>query len=115
MLAMMGATMFVTAPLLAIGGIIMAVRQDVGLSWMIGVSVPALLIVAAFIIGRMVPLFRSYQGKLDTVNRVMREQLTGVRVVRAFVRERIEEARFRDANTDIMVVGRKIGSLFVLL
>src|SRR5690606_6751578 len=76
MLAMMGATMFVTAPLLAIGGIIMAVRQDVGLSWMIGVSVPALLIVAAFIIGRMVPLFRSYQGKLDTVNRVMREQLT---------------------------------------
>jgi len=63
----------------------------------------------------MVPLFRSYQGKLDNVNRIMREQLTGVRVVRAFVRERIEEERFRGANTDIMVVGRKVGSLFVLL
>ncbi|GAA5146469.1 ABC transporter ATP-binding protein [Microbacterium pseudoresistens] len=115
MLAMMGATMFVTAPLLAIGGIIMAVRQDVGLSWLIAVSVPVLLILAALVIGRMVPLFRRFQAKLDTVNRVMREQLTGVRVVRAFVRERIEEERFRDANTDIMIVGRKVGSLFVLL
>ncbi|RLK52862.1 ABC transporter ATP-binding protein [Microbacterium telephonicum] len=115
MLAMMGATMLVTAPLLAIGGIIMAVQQDVGLSWLIAVSVPALLVVAVIIVGRMVPLFRSYQVKLDNVNRVMREQLTGVRVVRAFVRERIEEGRFRVANTDIMVVGRKVGSLFVLM
>ncbi|WP_067195478.1 ABC transporter ATP-binding protein [Microbacterium sp. XT11] len=115
MLAMMGATMFVTAPLLAIGGIIMAVQTNVGLSWLIAVSVPVLLIVAGIIIGRMVPLFRKYQSKLDAVNRVMREQLTGVRVVRAFVRERIEEERFREANTDIMVVGRNVGSLFVLL
>ena len=115
MLAMMGATMLVSAPLLAIGGIFMALQQDVGLSWLIGVSVPALLIAAGLIIARMVPLFRSYQSKLDAVNRVMREQLTGVRVVRAFVRERIEEERFREANTDIMVVGRKVGSLFVLL
>ncbi|GAA2910796.1 ATP-binding cassette subfamily B protein [Microbacterium keratanolyticum] len=115
MLAMMGATMFVTAPLLAIGGIIMAVQTNVGLSWLIAVSVPALLIVAVIIIGRMVPLFRSNQKKLDSVNRIMREQLTGVRVVRAFVRERIEEDRFRDANTDLMILGRKIGSLFVLL
>lgn len=115
MLAMMGATMFVTAPLLAIGGIIMAVQTNVGLSWLIAVSVPALLIVAVIIIGRMVPLFRSNQKKLDSVNRIMREQLTGVRVVRAFVREHIEEDRFRDANTDLMILGRKIGSLFVLL
>jgi ATP-binding cassette, subfamily B, multidrug efflux pump len=115
MLAMMGATMLVTAPLLAIGGIIMALQQDVGLSWLIGVSVPALLIIGVVIISRMVPLFRSYQVKLDNVNRIMREQLTGVRVVRAFVRERIEEERFRGANTDIMVVGRKVGSLFVLM
>jgi ATP-binding cassette subfamily B protein len=63
----------------------------------------------------MVPLFRQFQTKLDAVNRIMREQLTGVRVVRAFVREDIEEERFRGANTDIMVVGRKVGSLFVLL
>ncbi|KJL22025.1 ABC transporter ATP-binding protein [Microbacterium azadirachtae] len=115
MLAMMGSTMFVTAPLLAIGGIVMAVQTNLQLSWLIAVSVPVLLIVAGIIIGRMVPLFRSYQGKLDNVNRIMREQLTGVRVVRAFVRERIEEERFRGANTDIMVVGRNVGSLFVLL
>jgi len=115
MLAMMGATMFVTAPLLAIGGIIMAVQQDVGLSWLIGVSVPVLLVVAVLVIARMVPLFRKNQGKLDAINRVMREQLTGVRVVRAFVRERVEEERFRETNTDLMVLGRKIGSLFVLL
>ncbi len=115
MLAMMGATMFVTAPLRAIGGIIMAVQTDLGLSWLIAVSVPVLLVVAVLIIGRMVPLFRLNQRKLDAVNRIMREQLTGVRVVRAFVRERIEEERFRGANTDIMIVGRKIGSLFVLL
>ncbi|GGR13820.1 ABC transporter ATP-binding protein [Agromyces mediolanus] len=115
MLAMMAATFLVTAPLLAIGGIIMALQQDVGLSWIIGVAVPTLLVLAALVIGRMVPLFRSYQRKLDGVNRVMREQLTGIRVIRAFVREPIEEERFREANTDIMVVGRKVGSLFVLL
>jgi ATP-binding cassette subfamily B multidrug efflux pump len=115
MLAMMGATMFVTAPLLAIGGIIMAVQQDVGLSWLIAISVPLLLIAAAIIIGQMVPLFRRNQGKLDAINRIMREQLTGVRVVRAFVRERVEEERFRETNTDLMKIGRNIGSLFVLL
>ena len=107
--------MLVTAPLLAIGGIIMALQQDVGLSWLIAVAVPTLLVIVVLIISRMVPLFRSFQKKLDDVNRIMREQLTGVRVVRAFVREDIEEERFRGANTDIMVVGRKVGSLFVLL
>ncbi|SFR83846.1 ATP-binding cassette, subfamily B [Agromyces sp. CF514] len=115
MLAMMGATMLVTAPILAIGGIWFALQQDVGLGWIIAVAVPTLLVIAVLIISRMVPLFRSYQHKLDNVNLIMREQLTGVRVVRAFVREPIEEERFRGANTDIMVVGRKVGSLFVLL
>ncbi|MFF2371739.1 ABC transporter ATP-binding protein [Agromyces sp. NPDC058110] len=115
MLAMMGATMLVTAPILAIGGIWFALQQDVSLGWIIAVAVPTLLIIAVLIISRMVPLFRSYQHKLDNVNLIMREQLTGVRVVRAFVREPIEEERFRGANTDIMVVGRKVGSLFVLL
>ncbi|WP_345752940.1 ABC transporter ATP-binding protein [Microbacterium rhizophilus] len=115
MLAMMGATMLVQAPMLAIGGIIMAIRQDVGLSWIIGVAVPVLLVLMGLIIWRMVPLFRSYQTRLDAVNRVMREQLTGVRVVRAFVREPIEEQRFGAANDDIAAVGRKVGSLFVLM
>jgi ATP-binding cassette subfamily B protein len=115
MLAMMGSTMLVTAPLLAIGGVIMALRQDVGLGWLIAVAVPILLVFVLLIVSRMVPLFRQFQKKLDAVNRVLREQLTGVRVVRAFVREDIEEERFGVANTDIMVVGRKVGSLFVLL
>ncbi len=115
MLAMMGATMLVQAPLMAIGGIIMALRQDVGLSWLIAVAVPILLVFALFIISRMVPAFRKYQGKLDAVNLVLREQLTGVRVVRAFVRERIEEERFREANDGILKIGRWIGSLFVVL
>ncbi|MBD3942145.1 ABC transporter ATP-binding protein [Microbacterium sp. NEAU-LLC] len=115
MLAMMGATFLVTAPLLAVGGIILAIQQSANLAWIIAVAVPVLLIVAIIIISRMVPLFRSWQGKLDNVNRIMREQLTGIRVIRAFVREPIEEERFREANTDIMIVGRKVGSLFVLL
>ncbi|GAA1814853.1 ABC transporter ATP-binding protein [Agromyces neolithicus] len=115
MLAMMGGTFLVTAPILAIGGIFFALQEDVGLGWIIAVAVPTLLIIAVLIISRMVPLFRSYQKKLDNVNRIMREQLTGIRVVRAFVREPIEEERFGEANTDIMVVGRKVGSLFVLL
>ena len=111
----MSATMLVMAPMMAIGGIIMALRQDVGLSWILGVSIPVLLVLAAAVIARMVPLFRRYQTRIDAVNRVMREQLTGVRVVRAFVRETIEEKRFRKANTDIYVVGRNVGSMFVLL
>jgi ATP-binding cassette, subfamily B, multidrug efflux pump len=115
MLAMMGATFLVSAPLLAIGGVVLAIEQAASLAWIIAVAVPVLLVVAGLLIARMVPLFRSYQGKLDGVNRVMREQLTGIRVIRAFVREPIEEERFRGANTDIMVVGRKVGSLFVVL
>ncbi|WP_019181405.1 ABC transporter ATP-binding protein [Microbacterium yannicii] len=115
MLTMMGATFLVSAPLLAIGGVVLAIEQAASLAWIIAVAVPVLLVVAGLLIARMVPLFRSYQGKLDGVNRVMREQLTGIRVIRAFVREPIEEERFRGANTDIMVVGRKVGSLFVVL
>ena len=115
MLAMMGATMLVSAPLLAIGGVIMALRQDIGLSWIIAVAVPVLLVIAVLIVSQMVPLFRSFQKRLDAVNRIMREQLTGIRVVRAFVREPIEEDRFREANTHIMNIGRRVGSLFVLL
>jgi ATP-binding cassette subfamily B protein len=115
MLAMTGATMLVSAPLLAIGGIIMALRQDVGLSWLIWASVGTILVVASFVILLMVPLFRLYQKRLDAVNRILREQLTGIRVVRAFVREAIEEGRFRVANTDIMDVGRRVGTLFITL
>ena len=115
MLVMMGATMLVTAPVMAVGGIIMAVTRAPGLSWLIGVSVPVLLVAVGGIVGRMLPLFRSYQDRLDAINRVMREQLTGIRVIRAFVREQAERQRFEGANTDIAWVGERVGRLFVLL
>lgn len=115
MLAMTGATMLVSAPLMAVGGIIMALQQDVALSWLIWASVLVILVVAGLVISRMVPLFRTYQKRLDAVNRVLREQLTGIRVVRAFVREPIEEQRFSVANRDIMDVGRRVGTLFITL
>ena len=115
MLVMMSATMLVTAPVMAVGGIVMAVTRAPGLSWLIGVSVPVLLVAVGIIVSRMLPLFRSYQDKLDAINRVMREQLTGIRVIRAFVREEAETERFEDANTDIARVGERVGQLFVLL
>ena len=115
MLVMMSATMLVTAPFMALGGIFMAVTRAPGLSWLIGVSVPVLLVAVGLIVGRMLPLFRSYQDRLDAINRVMREQLTGIRVIRAFVREGAETERFEEANTDIARVGERVGQLFVLL
>ena len=115
MLVMMSATMLVTAPVMAVGGIVMAVTRAPGLSWLIGLSVPVLLVAVGLIVSRMLPLFRSYQDKLDAINRVMREQLTGIRVIRAFVREEAETERFEDANADIARVGERVGQLFVLL
>ncbi len=113
-LVLMGATMMVAAPMLAIGGVIMAVRQDVQLSWLIAVAVPALMIGVGLIITRMVPLFRKMQKRIDTVNRVLREQLTGIRVVRAFVREDIETARFGQANDDVTDTALRAGRLMAL-
>jgi ATP-binding cassette subfamily B protein len=113
-LVLMAATMMVAAPMLAIGGVIMAVRQDVQLSWLIAVAVPALLIGVGLIVTRMVPLFRKMQKRIDTVNRVLREQLTGIRVVRAFVREDIETARFAQANEDVTDTALRAGRLMAL-
>ncbi|MDR6416369.1 ABC transporter ATP-binding protein [Pseudarthrobacter sulfonivorans] len=113
-LVLMGATMMVAAPMLAIGGVIMAVRQDLQLSWLIAVAVPALMIGVGLIITRMVPLFRKMQKRIDTVNRVLREQLTGIRVVRAFVREDIETARFAQANDDVTDTALRAGRLMAL-
>ncbi|WLQ07545.1 ABC transporter ATP-binding protein [Arthrobacter oryzae] len=113
-LVLMSATMMVAAPMLAIGGVIMAVRQDAQLSWLIAVSVPVLMLAVALIITRMVPLFRKMQVRIDTVNRVLREQLTGIRVVRAFVREDIETARFAQANEDVTDTALRAGRLMAL-
>jgi ATP-binding cassette subfamily B protein len=113
-LVLMSATLMVTAPMLCIGGVIMAIRQDVQLSWLIAVSVPVLLAGVGMIVSRMVPLFRVMQTRIDTVNRVLREQLTGIRVVRAFVREDVETARFTRANADVTDTALRAGRLMAL-
>ena len=113
-LVLMAATLMVAAPMLSIGGVIMAIRQDVQLSWLIAVSVPVLLVAVGLIITRMVPLFRLMQTRIDTVNRVLREQLTGIRVVRAFVREDVETARFGQANADVTDTALRAGRLMAL-
>ncbi|GAA2060104.1 ABC transporter ATP-binding protein [Leifsonia soli] len=115
MLVMMTCTLLVSAPILAVGGIVLAMQQDIELSWLIAVSVPALLVAVSIIIARMVPLFRRMQDRIDRVNRVLREQLTGLRVVRAFVRERIETDRFRTANDEVTETALKAGRLFALM
>ncbi|SDT59302.1 ATP-binding cassette, subfamily B [Pseudarthrobacter equi] len=114
-LVLMSATLMVAAPMLSIGGVIMAIRQDVQLSWLIAVCVPVLLIAVGLIVTRMVPLFRKMQKRIDTVNRVLREQLTGIRVVRAFVREDVETARFTQANADVTDVALQAGRLMALM
>ncbi|RAX16597.1 ATP-binding cassette domain-containing protein [Pseudarthrobacter sp. AG30] len=114
-LVLMSATLMVAAPMLSIGGVIMAIRQDAQLSWLIAVCVPVLLIAVGLIVTRMVPLFRKMQARIDTVNRVLREQLTGIRVVRAFVREDMETERFAGANRDVTEVALRAGRLMALM
>src|SRR4051794_13896564 len=114
-LVLMSATLMVAAPMLSIGGVIMAIRQDAQLSWLIAVCVPVLLIAVGLIVTRMVPLFRKMQARIDTVNRVLREQLTGIRVVRAFVREDMETSRFGRANDDVTDVALRAGRLMALM
>lgn len=115
MLVLMTSTMLVSAPILAIGGVIMALQQDLALSLIMAVAIPVLLLSVGAIIVRTVPLFRVMQERIDTVNRVLREQLTGMRVVRAFVRERHEVARFADANAQLTETALTSGRLFALM
>jgi len=114
-LVLMSCTLMVAAPMLSIGGVIMAVRQDAQLSWLIAVCVPVLLVAVGLIVTRMVPLFRKMQVRIDAVNRVLREQLTGIRVVRAFVREDMETSRFGKANDDVTDVALRAGRLMSLM
>jgi ATP-binding cassette subfamily B multidrug efflux pump len=115
MVMLMTCTLFISAPMLAIGGVIMAMQQDIGLSWLMAISIPVMMIAVGAIMSRMVPLFRTMQTRIDTVNRVLREQLTGIRVVRAFVREKVEADRFADANSDVTQVALRAGRLFALM
>jgi len=115
MLVLMSATLMVSAPIMCVGGIIMALRQDVGLSWLMAVCIPVLVIAIALIVVRMVPLFRAMQTRIDVVNRVLREQLSGIRVVRAFVREPDEAKRFGEANAALTSTALQAGRLMVLI
>jgi ATP-binding cassette subfamily B protein len=115
MLVVLTFTMLVAAPITMVGGVIMALREDVGLSWLMLVSVPALVISVGLIVRRMVPGFRRMQTRIDTVNRVLREQISGIRVVRAFVREPYETDRFGKANADLTQTALRVGRLMVLI
>ncbi|WP_112239080.1 ABC transporter ATP-binding protein [Kribbella monticola] len=115
MLVVTTCTMLVAAPITMVGGIIMAVRQDVGLSWLVAVAVPLLAASIGLIASRMVPQFRKMQVNIDAVNRVLREQITGIRVVRAFVREPHEVERFGEANTNVTNTAIRAGRLMALV
>jgi ATP-binding cassette, subfamily B, multidrug efflux pump len=111
----MGAAMMVSAPIMMVGGIVMALREDVGLSWLVAVAVPLLALSVSLVIRRMIPQFRLMQESVDWVNRVLREQITGIRVVRAFVREDHERARFADANTQYTGTALAVGRLMAIV
>ena len=115
MLVLMTCTMMIAAPIMCVGGIIMALRQDIGLSWLVGVSVPVLAIAIGLIIRRMVPQFRLMQTRIDSVNGVLREQISGIRVVRAFVREPVEAERFGAANAALTLTAMRAGRLMALI
>ena len=113
-LVFMGLTMMISAPILIIGGIIMALRQDVPLSGLLLVVLPVMAAVIGIVMTRAIPLFRAMQVKLDRINQVMRETLAGVRVIRAFVRTGHEEERFDVANEDLFDTGLRVNRLFAI-
>jgi ATP-binding cassette subfamily B protein len=115
MLALLTFTLMVSAPIMCFGGIIMALRQDVPLSALLLIIVPVLIGIVSLIIMRMRPLFRLVQERIDQVNRVLREQITGIRVIRAFVRDEHERTRFGRANTELTDVSLAVGKLMALM
>ncbi|MFT0847768.1 ABC transporter ATP-binding protein [Actinomycetaceae bacterium L2_0104] len=115
MVVLMALNFMVMVPIMSIGGIIMAVQEDAGLSWLVWVSVPILLVIVGILVGLLMPLFQRMQDNIDSINGVMREQIMGIRVVRAFVRERHEAKLFTDANAVLTDTSVRIGRLFVLM
>ena len=114
-LVQMTCTLLLAAPITIVGGTIMALREDVGLSALLIVSVPVLLLIVGNVVLRMVPGFQLMQERIDGLNRVLREQITGMRVVRAFVREPDEAKRFAGANADVTETGLATGRLMALM
>ncbi|MEU8599444.1 MULTISPECIES: ABC transporter transmembrane domain-containing protein [Streptomyces] len=115
MLALMTFTLMVSAPIMCVGGIVMALGLDVPLSGVLVGVVPVLAVSVTLIVRKLRPLFRAMQVRLDTVNRVLREQITGNRVIRAFVRDDYEQERFRKANTELTEVALGTGNLLALM
>jgi ATP-binding cassette subfamily B multidrug efflux pump len=115
MLVLMTLNFMVSTPIMCIGGIIMALREDAGLSWLVWVSVPVLFVVVAILVYLLMPLFRRMQDQVDDINGVLREQITGIRVIRAFVREPFETDRYADANRALTETSVRVGNLFVLM
>jgi ATP-binding cassette subfamily B protein len=115
MLVLMTCTLLVAAPIMCIGGIFMALKTDIGLAWLLLVSVPVLVIAIGLIVTKMIPQFRLMQARIDVVNRVLREQISGIRVVRAFVREPLETRRFADANQQLTDTAVRAGRLMALM
>ncbi|MEU6472123.1 ABC transporter ATP-binding protein [Streptomyces massasporeus] len=115
MLALMTFTLLVSAPIMCVGGIVLALGLDVPLSAVLAAVVPVLGICVTLIVRRLRPLFRSMQERLDSVNQVLREQITGNRVIRAFVRDEYEQQRFRKANTDLTDFALGTGNLLALM
>lgn len=114
-LLQLSATMLITAPIMSVGGIAMAVHQDAGLSWLLLISVPMLALGNYMIIRRLMPVYRRLQRVIDGINRVMRDQLTGIRVIRAFAREPAEAARFAEANDALAGTAIEGGRLQALM
>jgi ATP-binding cassette subfamily B protein len=115
MVMLMGLNFMVSAPIMCVGGIIMALNEDAGLSWLVWVSVGVLFAVVGFLVYLLMPLFRKMQSRIDAINGVLREQIIGIRVVRAFVRERFEEERFAEANRALTDISLRVGQIFVLM
>ena len=115
MLVLMTLNFMVMVPIMSVGGIIMAIQEDPGLSWLVWVSVPVLVLIVGFLVRELMPLFQRMQDNIDSINGVMREQIMGIRVVRAFVREQHETERFRDANATLTDTSVRIGRLFVIM
>jgi ATP-binding cassette subfamily B protein len=119
MLVVMSCTMVLAAPITIVGGIFMALHQNAGMAWLLGASMPIMVICFGFLVTRMIPQFRTMQERLDNVNRVLREQIVGMRVVRAFVREVVEVRRFRQVNEGLtqtsLIAGRLQAGMFPLV
>lgn len=115
MLVVMSATVLLSAPITMVGGIFMALQEDVGLSWLVVVAVPVLAGSIWLVIHKLPPLFRTMQTRIDAVNRILREQITGIRVVRAFVREPYETARFEKASGELTESQTLVGQRFAMM